>query len=96
VAAPVRQTQVTPDIDIIFDGTAGVVLEDFAADMLNTFTPQKNNWVTAQPVETLDTGDFNQIKDKLAAYQRVVFGAMGRSNLYMALQEAYMDLGPAR
>jgi hypothetical protein len=88
------QTQVTPDIDIIFDGTAGVVLEDFAADMLNTFTPQKNNWVTAQPVETLETGDFRKIEEKLAAYQRVVFGAMGRSNLYMALQEGYMDLGP--
>lgn len=88
------QTQINPDLDIIFDGTAGVVLEDFAADMLNTFTPQKNNWVTAEPVEKLDSGQANQIKDKLAAYQRVVFGAMARSNLYMALQEAYLDLGP--
>lgn len=85
--------QVTPDLDIIFDGTTGVVLEDFAADMLNTFTPQKNNWVTAEPVVTLDSGDFNKIKDKLAAYQAVVFSAMGASNVYMALQEAYMDLG---
>jgi hypothetical protein len=89
-----NQTQVVPDIDIIFDGTAGTVLEDFAADMLNTFTPQKNDWVTAEPVETLDAGQSNQIREKLAAYQRVVFGAMSRSNLYMALQEAYMDLGP--
>lgn len=87
-------SQVNPDLDIIFDGTAGVVLEDFAADMLNTFTPQKNNWVTAEPVEKLDSGQSNKIKDNLAAYQRVVFGAMGRSNLYMALQEAYLDLGP--
>lgn len=87
------QTSFSPDVDVIFDGTAGVVLEDFAADMLNTFTPQKNNWVTAQPVETLDAGANNKIKDKLAAYQRVVFSAMGASNLYMALQEAYMDLG---
>ena len=88
------QTQHNPDLDIIFDETAGVVLEDFAADMLNTFTPQKNDWVTAAPVEKLDSGQVNQIKDKLAAYQRVVFGAMARSNLYMALQEAYLDLGP--
>jgi hypothetical protein len=87
------QTTHSPDIDVIFDGTTGMVLEDFAADMLNTFTPQKNNWVTAEPVQTLETGDFTKIKDKLAAYQRVVFGAMGASNLYMALQEAYMDLG---
>jgi hypothetical protein len=89
----IGQTSFSPDIDVIFDGTTGIVLEDFAADMLNTFTPQKNNWVSAQPVETLDGGDFNKIKDKLAAYQRVVFGAMGASNLYMALQEGYMDLG---
>jgi hypothetical protein len=82
------------DLDVIFDETAGVVLEDFAADMLNTFTPQKNDWVTAAPVETLDPGASNQIRDKLAAYQRVVFGSMARSNLYMSLQEAYMDLGP--
>lgn len=88
------QTQVNPDVDVIFDGTAGIVLEDFAADMLNTFTPQKNDWVTAQPVEKLDQGQLNQIRNKLADYQRVVFGAMARSNLYMALQEAYLDLGP--
>jgi len=89
-----NQSQTVPDLDVIFDGTAGVVLEDFAADMLNTFTPQKNNWVTAQPVVKLETGDNNKIKDSLAKYQSVVFGAMGASNLYMALQEAYMDLGP--
>jgi hypothetical protein len=88
------QTTFSPDIDVIFDGTAGIVLEDFAADMLNTFTPQKNNWVTAEPVTKLETGNFNQIREKLAAYQAVVFGAMARSNVYMALQEAYMDLGP--
>src|SRR4051812_7947903 len=58
------------DLDVIFDETAGVVLEDSAADMLNTFTPQKNNWVTATPVETLDPGQSNQIRDKLADYQR--------------------------
>lgn len=90
----IGQSSFSPDVDVIFDGTAGVVLEDFAADMLNTFTPQKNNWVTAQPVETLETGDRNKIKDNIGAYQRVVFSAMGASNLYMSLQEAYMDLGP--
>ena len=86
--------QAKPDLDIIFDGLPGVVLEDFAADMLNTFTPQKNNWVQAQPVQTLDSGARNQISESLKKYQSVVFDSMGRSNLYMALQEAYMDLGP--
>lgn len=88
------QSAAAPDIDVIFDETAGVVLEDFAADMLNTFTPQKNNWVTVAPVEKLDAGQSNVIREQLADYQRVVFGSMARSNLYMALQEGYMDLGP--
>jgi hypothetical protein len=89
-----NQSQHVPDIDVIFDELPGLVLEDFAADMLNTFTPQKNNWVEPKPVVTLDSGQSNQIKAQLDKYRDVVFDAMSRSNLYMALQEAYMDLGP--
>jgi hypothetical protein len=84
----------SPDQTEIFDETAGLVLEDFAAEMLNTFTPQKNNWVSIEPVKTLDRGDRNVISSELKKYQDVVFNSMARSNLYMALQEAYMDLGP--
>jgi head-to-tail connecting protein len=83
-----------PDLDLIFDELPAMVLEDFAADMLNTFTPQKNNWLTEKPVETLDAGDQNRIRDDLGKRTRFVFAEMARSNLYQALQEAYLDLGP--
>src|SRR5437016_1375165 len=40
-----NQKQHTPQLDEVFDETIATVLEDFSADMLNTFTPQKNNWI---------------------------------------------------
>lgn len=87
------QTTATVDLDEIFDSTAMTVLEDFAADMLNTFTPQKNDWLSEAPVETMNAGDANIISKPLAARQRVVFSEMARSNLYQAMQSNYLDLG---
>jgi hypothetical protein len=89
-----NQSQPVDQLDEIFDEELMTVLEDFAADMLNTFTPQKSDWVEPKPVETLDAGASNQIKVALASYKRVIFSEMARSNLYQALQEAYVDLGP--
>lgn len=82
------------DTDDIFDSSLMTTLEDFAADMLTTFTPIKSDWVTVTPVETMDAGDSNVITEDLTKFQRVVFAEMARSNLYQALQEAYLDLGP--
>jgi hypothetical protein len=42
-------SQAAPDLDEVFDETIATVLEDFSADMLNTFTPQKNNWIEERP-----------------------------------------------
>lgn len=89
-----NQNQPSDDIDEIFDSTAMTTLEDFAADMLNTFTPQKNNWLSEEPVTKLDTGGQKQIKETLQKRQAMVFSEMSRSNLYQAMQEAYCDLGP--
>jgi len=83
----------TDQLDEIFDETVQNVLEDFAADMGNTFTPRKNNWLKFQPRVTMELSDRAQIKDELAKYENVMFSEMGRSNLYQALQEAYLDLG---
>lgn len=80
--------------DEVFDETVATVLEDFAADMLNTFTPQKNNWLEEQPAPKYDQAAQRQFKDALKKRQSFVFDEMGRSNLYQALQEAYLDLGP--
>ncbi len=89
-----NQNQPSDQLDEIFDEELMTVLEDFAADMLNTFTPQKSDWVDPKPVTTLDSGAKNQIASALSKYKRVIFDEMARSNLYQAMQEAYMDLGP--
>lgn len=86
--------QPSDDLDEVFDETVGTVLEDFSADMLNTFTPQKNNWLTEEPAVTYDTNDRRVIAESLKRRQNVVFAEMARSNLYQSLQEAYLDLGP--
>jgi hypothetical protein len=81
-------------LDDLFDSTAMTVLEDFAADMLNTFTPTKSDWLSVTPVEQFMESDKSAMKPDLEKHQRVVFSEMSRSNLYQALQEAYLDLGP--
>lgn len=88
------RTQPNDVLDEIFDETIATVLEDFAADMLNTFTPQKNNWLSEEPAMTFDAGDMAQIREPLARRQTVIFSEMSRSNLYQAMQECYLDLGP--
>jgi hypothetical protein len=89
----INQTQPTDQLDEIFDETIQNVLEDFAADMQNTFTPRKNDWLEFAPSIGLDVADAAMVKDQLAKYQTTMFNEMGRSNLYQALQEAYLDLG---
>jgi hypothetical protein len=52
-----NQNQPANTFDEIFDETPAIVLEDFSADMLNTFTPQKNNWLSEEPSITVHEGD---------------------------------------
>jgi len=89
-----NQDQPGNQFDEVFDETIGTVLEDFSADMLNTFTPQKDNWLSEQPVATFDKAELKELKEPLARRQAVVFSEMARSNLYQSMQEAYLDLGP--
>lgn len=89
-----NQNQPVDQLDEIFDEELMTILEDFSADMLNTFTPQKSEWVDPKPVVTLDAGATKQIAEALQKYKRTIFDEMARSNLYQALQEAYLDLGP--
>lgn len=87
--------QPTDQLDEIFTATAMTTLEDFAADMLNTFTPQKAAWVAIKPIKTFrDEVDRRKLAEQLKEYSEVLFAEMARSNLYQALQESYLDLGP--
>lgn len=77
----------------IYDETTMYVLEDFAGDMLNIFTPRKNNWVKLTPGAQLNQVEQAQIQELVRGLQGFVFDRMAESNLYQALQEAYCDLG---
>lgn len=89
-----NQHNPSDQLDEVFDPTAMTVLEDFAADMLNTFTPQKNNWLEEVASGPLDAGERRLANDQIKRRQGFIFSEMSRSNLYQALQEAYLDLGP--
>jgi hypothetical protein len=89
-----NQNQPANTFDEIFDETPAIVLEDFAADMLNTFTPQKNNWLSEEPSITVHEGDKGLVAKQVKIRQAVIFAEMSKSSLYQALQEAYLDLGP--
>jgi hypothetical protein len=79
--------------DEVFDSTATTVLEDFSADILNTFTPMKSQWAEIKPALRLDVGDTRRIQDDLLRYNEVLFSEIRRSNFYQAAQECYLDLG---
>ena len=53
----------------------------------------KGNGSALRAIPQFDAGALRQLEKPLADHKRVVFAAMARSNLYQALQEAYMDLG---
>lgn len=89
-----NETRANVDLDQVYDETLGTVVEDFSADMLNTFTPRKNNWLKEEPAKTVPPDIRARAKKALDERQEFIFAEMARSNLYQALQEAYMDLGP--
>lgn len=87
------QSQPTVELEEVYDDTFMTVSGDFAADMGNTFTPQKSDWLETGPVVGLPTDVAAMVAKQAAANQRIVFGSMLRSNVYQALHEAYLDLG---
>jgi hypothetical protein len=89
----VNASEPVDQLDDIYDDILMSVLEDFAADMGNVFTPQKSDWLETGPVIGLPSDISAMVAKQTAANQRIVFSSMLRSNLYQALQESYLDLG---
>ncbi|GEM_PF-944333 len=82
-------------IDEIFDSTAIDATADFASDILNAFTPPfTDEWVKLAPSETMqmDPADERLMTEQIAAYKRVLWQAIGESNLAKAARECYRDL----
>lgn len=76
-----------------FDNELEVVGEDFASDMISTFTPQHERWVTFEPADDLTEGQRREIGPQLRAYADAIFAEIERSNYYDAAQECFLFWG---
>lgn len=79
--------------DDLFDTTLQIVLEDFAVDMVSTFTPRFDRWVTFEPDVELTEGQRRQIGGDLRRMEDAVFGEIERSNYYEAAPECFSFWG---
>lgn len=79
--------------DDLFDATLQTVLEDFASDMMDTFTPRFDDWVEFEPAVDLTEGQRKAISGPLKQVQDSVFAEIGRSNYHEAAQECFSFWG---
>lgn len=79
--------------DDLFDTTGQITLEDFASDMISTFTPRHERWVTFEPAEDLDEGQKKEIQPQLDAIGKAIFAEIERSNYWDAAQECFAFWG---
>lgn len=79
-------------VDEVFDNTAPDAVQDFASDMLFTFTPQHASWMDPVPSTALVPADAEMIKPQIAAYNETIFAEIRRSNFHSEALESYMDL----
>lgn len=76
-----------------FDNELELVAEDFASDMISTFTPQHERWVKFEPTEALSEGQRREIEPQLKAIGDLIFAEIERSNYYDAAQECFLFWG---
>ncbi|WP_292229330.1 portal protein [Brevundimonas sp.] len=76
-----------------FDNTLEIVAEDFASDMISTFTPRHERWVMFEPAESLSEGQRREIAPQLKAIGDTIFAEIERSNYWDAAQECFAFWG---
>jgi hypothetical protein len=76
-----------------FDNELEIVAEDFASDMISTFTPRHERWVMFEPADDLSEGQKREIAPQLAAIGDAVFAEIERSNYWDAAQECFAYWG---
>lgn len=76
-----------------FDNELEIGGEDFASDMISTFTPREERWVLFEPAEDLTEGQKREIEPQLAEFGAKVFAEIDRSNYYDAAQECFLMWG---
>lgn len=79
--------------DDLFDTTLQTVVEDFSSDMITTFTPRHERWVSFEPAEDLSEGEIVEITPQLRAIEDSIFAEIERSNYWDAAQECFSFWG---
>jgi hypothetical protein len=71
------------------------VVQDFATEMLNTFTPEVMEWAQQKAGIDIDDEDAKEeLNERIEAQTTVIFDAIKASNFYPAAAQAYVpDLG---
>lgn len=75
--------------DDLFDTTLQTTIEDFASDMISTFTPRHDRWVLFEPSEALSEGEVREIGPQLQQIGTQIFAEIERSNYWEAAQECF-------
>jgi len=76
-----------------FDNELEIVAEDFASDMISTFTPRHERWVSFEPAGDLSEGQRREIGPQLRQFEDAIFAEIERSNYYDAAQECFAFWG---
>jgi len=79
----------TGDQNDLFDTTLQEVIEDFASDMISTFTPRYERWVEMAPYVSLPEEVRRSIEPQLSAYADRIWDEIERSNYWDAAQECF-------
>jgi len=79
----------TEDQDDLFDTTLQETVEDFASDMIGTFTPRHERWVDMQPYEGISPEAKREIEVALKDYGDRIWDELERSNYWDAAQECF-------
>lgn len=88
-----RSTPMTEDeIQDILDTTLPEAIDDFASDMIATFTPQHEPWVNHVPTQALNAAQRKSVSDQIAGAINWFWDDMQESTYYDAADECFHDL----
>ena len=92
----VGATKSTPmseeEIQDILDTTFSETIDDFASDMIATFTPQHEPWVKHEPTKALDQAMRKKASDQIKSAIDWFWEDVEASNYYDAADECFHDL----
>lgn len=92
----VGATKTTPlteeEIQDILDSTFAEAADDFASDMIATFTPPHEPWVNHVPTKALSRAERQQISDQIASAVNWFWDDMEASNYFDVADECFHDL----